>query len=228
MIYALLHTPTEGIGLIKDYIKAKELKYKEIKLYENQQLPKNVGNIDAVFVMGGYMNVYEEEKYPFLVQENTFIKKLIKKQVPLLGICLGAQLIAKAAGYKVSKATKSEIGWHKIKLTKNAKEDILFKGCNDKLTIFQWHGDMFNITDKKQVLASSNVCQQAFKVGKNSYGLQFHFEVTSQMAKTWCNELSKKEKLKYKVNSILSGFTENQNSSQKLALNFLENFFSIL
>ena len=78
MIYALLHTPTEGIGLIKDYIKAKELKYKEIKLYENQQLPKNVGNIDAVFVMGGYMNVYEEEKYPFLVQENTFIKKLIK------------------------------------------------------------------------------------------------------------------------------------------------------
>jgi len=228
MILSLLHAPSEGIGIIEDYLVAKELEHSHIKLYENQQLPQSFENIDAVFVMGGYMNVYEEEKYPFLVQENAFIKKLLEKQIPVFGICLGGQLIAKAAGYTVNRAPKSEIGWDSIKLTQSAQKDILFKGCQQDLTVFQWHGDMFNITDEKFVLATSDVCQQAFKVGKNAYGLQFHFEVTPQMAKEWIRELPAQEKLKYKANLIPAGFIENYSSCQKLALKLLENFFSVV
>ena len=184
-IICLKHTASEGPGTLADYFSGK-YPLQVIELWDGGKLPESLSGIEAVVAMGGPMNVYEEEEYPFLKAENEFIKMAVKEGLPYLGICLGAQLLAKACGAKVKKNRVKELGWCDVALNSYGKEDRLFSGLPGKFKVFQWHGDTFDIPMGSFNLASSKLCEnQALRAGRNAYGLQFHVEATYSMLAEW-------------------------------------------
>lgn len=186
MIYGLYHHPGETIGSIGDVLKKLDLPFREIHLHDGDGLPRNTSDLEGLIIMGGPMNVDEIDKYPFLLQEVNLLEKVIKDKKPVLGICLGAQLIAKALGCNVYPNKTKEVGWHSIALTKEAGVDPILKQAPHQLTVLHWHGDTFDLPSGAIHLARSKKCEnQAFRVGENVYGFQFHFEVTPSMVKSW-------------------------------------------
>ena len=140
----------------------------------------------GIVILGGPMNAYEEDRYPFLREEDLFIKESIQRGKNVLGICLGAQLIAKALGAKVNKAQEKEIGWFDVSLTEAGSHDPLFSRLPKTFSVFQWHEDTFEMPNAGKLIATStSVPHQAFKYGENAYGLQFHLEVTEKMIREW-------------------------------------------
>ena len=189
MILIVKHIDIEGPGTLGDFLKSQGEPFRIVELGAGEPLPADPKAFKAVVVLGGPMNVDEENIYPFLKPENEFIQKVLKAGIPFLGICLGSQLLAKAAGAKVIKSPVKEIGWYQIRLTDQGKKDPLFNGFREDDPIYHWHGDMFQIPSNGQLLASAQGCpHQALKVGKNAYGLQFHVEVTDKSIKEWCDE----------------------------------------
>lgn len=189
MIFIIKHIDIEGPGTLGDFLEGKNIPYQIIDLGAGQPLPSDFSKMDAVVVLGGPMNVDEEHLYPFLKVENQFIQDILKYKIPFLGICLGSQLLAKAAGAKVVKSPVKEIGWYNVQLTKEGLQDPLFKDFKQDEPIYHWHGDMFEIPSQGKLLATAEGCpHQALKVGENAYGLQFHVEVTDKSIKEWCDE----------------------------------------
>jgi GMP synthase-like glutamine amidotransferase len=179
------HVPFEGPGTFRGEIEKRGLKYREVNLYKGD-IPKNLEGCGGLIVMGGPMNVYEEKEYPFLKEEDRLIKEALSKKIPMIGVCLGAQIMAKAAGAKVSKGAKKEIGWYPLYLTEEAKSDPVFKDLPKEVEVFQWHGDTFDIPKGAVRLASSELFpNQAFRIGENAYAFQFHIEVTGDIIKNW-------------------------------------------
>ena len=180
------HIDIEGPGTIGDCLDDKNIPYNVIDIFNGEPLPDSLSDVSSVIVLGGPMNVYEEDKYPFLKQEDEFLKEVIEKDLPTLGFCLGAQLIAKAKGARVKQNHQKEIGWFKVSLADNGSNDPLFQGFQREFDVFQWHGDTFDIPDGAVKLAESELCpNQAFRIGSNIYGLQFHVEVTDEMIYQW-------------------------------------------
>jgi len=185
-IVIIKHTESEGPGSIADHFRNTAFDLRTVELGKGEPLPADLSEVAAVIAMGGPMNVYEEEKYPFLKSEDLFLTEVLRLEMPFLGICLGAQLLAKACGAAVKKAPAKELGWCEISMTESADRDILFRGLDKKLEVFQWHEDTFGLPDNGVLLASAEVCRhQAFRAGKNAYGLQFHIEVTPDMIWSW-------------------------------------------
>ena len=192
MILIIKHIAIEGPGTLGDFLKERQENFRIVELGAGDQLPKDPQAFKALIVLGGPMNVDEEDIYPFLKPENDFIGQALKDGVPYLGICLGAQLLAKAAGAKVVKSPVKEVGWYHIALTAEGKTDPLFKDFRAQDPVYQWHGDMFEIPVGGQLLATAQGCpHQALKVGDNAYGLQFHVEITEQSIKEWCAAYSR-------------------------------------
>ena len=189
MVLIIKHVAIEGPGTLGEFFEDVHKKIKTIELWNGEKLPGSLADVEAAMVLGGPMNVYEEDKFPFLKEEDIFLKNALRQDIPVLGICLGAQLLAKAAGAWVTKAEQKEIGWYDINLTENGIDDQLFGGVDRQLRVFQWHGDTFEIPKDAKLLASSPICRnQAFGIGRYSYGLQFHIEVTEAMIKRWEDE----------------------------------------
>jgi GMP synthase (glutamine-hydrolysing) len=137
--------------------------------------------------MGGPMNVYEHTAYPWLLDEDILIRNCLKERVPILGICLGSQLLAKAANSKVKAGHAKEIGWRPIRLDQSAEADPVFAGMEEEFSVFHWHGDTFDLPDGATLLASSEMyANQAFCLNQNCYAFQFHIEVTETMIQEWC------------------------------------------
>lgn len=179
------HVPFEGPGTFQDALKGRGIRYREANLYEGD-IPKNLDGCRGLIIMGGPMNVYEEKEYPFLKDEDRLIKAALSKKLPMIGVCLGAQLMAKAAGAKVTKGEKKEIGWYPLYLTEEAMTDPVFRGLPKEIEVFQWHGDTFDIPRGALRLASSELFpSQAFRIGDNAYAFQFHIEVTERIIKEW-------------------------------------------
>ena len=202
-VLVLQHVESEGLGVIGKTLKQRGIGSHFIKVFRGESLPKNLHGYAGLIVLGGPMGVYEEEIYPFIKDEIALIKSAVKEEIPVLGICLGSQMLAKAAGADVYKGKKKEIGWYDVQLTDEGKRDRLFIGLPDRFIVFQWHGDTFDMgTDLKSVpnkcLASSELFpHQIIKVGKNAYGLQFHLEVTEKMVMEWI-DVNDKELLSVK------------------------------
>lgn len=182
-----MHVESEHAGTLADYMNAHKITFRPVRLYAGEKLPDDVTKVRAALIMGGPMNVYEEEKFPFLKDEGIFIKKLIAANVPTLGVCLGSQLIAKALGAKVMKAKKPEIGWMDIALTNERRSDALFRTVSGtQLRVLQWHEDTFELPrGAVHLAASADVPNQAFSFNEFIYGLQFHIEVDEAILKNW-------------------------------------------
>jgi GMP synthase (glutamine-hydrolysing) len=152
---------------------------------QNDPVPINPLGYDAIVILGGPMAVYDN--LPFLQKEQELIRNAVKNDTPLLGICLGSQLIAQAAGGRVYKGKKKEIGWYNVYLTPASSNDI-FRGFTDKMIkIFQWHGDTYDLPANAKILAYSDLYPQAFRIG-SAVGIQFHFEVDESLIQTWMKE----------------------------------------
>lgn len=179
------HVPFEGPGTLIEPLKVRGLRYREVNLYE-KGAPNDLEGCGGLIIMGGPMNVYEEAEYPFLRDEDLLIKDALAKKIPMIGVCLGAQLMAKAAGAKVFKGMKKEIGWYPLHLTEDAGTDRAFKNLHKEIEVFQWHGDTFEIPNGAAHLASSDLFQnQAFRINENAYAFQFHIEVTEGIIREW-------------------------------------------
>ena len=135
------------------------------------------------------MNVDETDRFPFLADEVRWLRQSVDAGLPVLGVCLGSQLLAKALGSRVYPNRIKEIGWYDIELTAAAKSDRLFGDCQVAETVFQWHGDTFDLPEGASQLARSELCEnQAFRFGRAAYGLQFHLEVTPEIVSSWLGE----------------------------------------
>jgi GMP synthase-like glutamine amidotransferase len=179
-IHYFQHAAFEGLGSIQTWIENNNHQLSATKFYEDAILP-DLENIDWLIVMGGPMGVYDTDKYPWLNAEKEFIRRAIDLNKTVLGICLGSQLIASASGAKVYPNKQKEIGWFHIELTKEAKENSLFKDLPEDLTVFHWHGDTFDLPDGAVRIAETEVTKnQAFLIKDNVVGLQFHMEATEE------------------------------------------------
>ena len=152
---------------------------------QDHPVPTNPQDYEAIVILGGPMAVYDNLAY--LEKEQELIVKAIKRSVPLLGICLGSQLIAQAVGGRVYKGKKKEIGWQNVYLTPSGRNDI-FRGSTQKgIRVFQWHGDTYDLPINAKILAYSDLYPQAFRI-ESAIGIQFHIEVDGSLIQTWMNE----------------------------------------
>lgn len=228
-ILILQHVEHEHPGYITDYAREKGIELKIVELWKPYILPEIFG-YSAIIIMGGPMGAYEE--YASRDDEVEFIKNNIGK-VPMMGFCLGSQLIAHSLGAKVypniigSKKIK-EVGYFDIKLTKIGKSSQIFAGFPQNFESLEWHGDIFDLPDGAELLASSRqVKNQAF-VYKNAYGFLFHFEFTSKMVtnqlkidKDWIHEDNELDEKKLQIQATKKSQTMKQQCYQLLD-NFLK------
>ena len=180
------HIGCETPGIFLDLLREQKRPIETVKLYEGDRLPEDLSGFAGLLVMGGPMSVNDEAKYPWLKAEDRLLKEALAADLPTLGICLGSQLIAKAAGGTVRRGPRKEIGWYQVRLTPAARHDRLFREFPETVEVFQWHGEYFDTPPGAVNLASSALYQcQAFSIGRNVYGLLFHLEVTGPMVSEW-------------------------------------------
>jgi GMP synthase (glutamine-hydrolysing) len=176
----------EGPGVIDAVLRARGWTQETIHFYRGETIPLDWQSCSLLVVMGGPMNVYEERTYPFLREETGIIAEAINIELPVLGFCLGAQLMAKACGARVHRGHEKEIGWYPVWMTELGMKDPLLSSFPEELIIFQWHGDTFELPEGAIRIASSdNYVNQAMRIDEMSYGFQFHFEVTRDMIFEW-------------------------------------------
>jgi GMP synthase-like glutamine amidotransferase len=177
------HVAFEGLGSIGLWLKAQDAVVTRTRFFENAELP-GVDDVELLIIMGGPMSVNDETLYPWLVEEKRFIKEAIMRNKGVLGVCLGAQLIASSLGSRVFPNIEKEIGWFPIKSALSHEEKSrLFQFPNECL-VFHWHGETFDLPPGATLLARSEVCDnQAFQMDRRVIGLQFHLETTPQTAR---------------------------------------------
>ena len=178
----------ETLGTLEELIHSDGYQIENIEA-QTDTIPSKADGYVAIVILGGPMAVYDETNYQYLSKEQELIRDAIKNEVPVLGICLGSQLIAQATGGRVYRGPKKEIGWFNVTLTPNGRES-LFKGIKTKtVRVFQWHGDTYDLPSTANIMAFSNLYPQAFKVG-SAIGMQFHLEVNRKMIERWIQEYS--------------------------------------
>ncbi len=183
------HVPHEILGTFHPLLKDEGIRIRYVNFSRHPHAEPQVTGYDGLILLGGPMNVDEEGKYPFLTHELKMIEEAMKMEIPVLGICLGSQLIAKTLGAKIHANTHSEIGWHKVDLTKEGQENPLLNPLSSHPYLFEWHHDSFELPKDSHWLAKSSRCpHQAFRYGKKTYGFQFHLEVDEDMIEKWLHD----------------------------------------
>ncbi len=180
------HVAHEILGTLDPLLRDAGFRIKYVNFERHPDAEPNLEGYDGLIVLGGPMNVDEVESYPNLKTEVDLIKLAIEKEMPVLGVCLGSQLLAKALGAKVTTNSEKEIGWYDVSPTGEGLEDSLLSNFMQTEKIFQWHGDTFDLPKGAKLLASSPLCKnQAFRYGDKVYGFQFHLEVDKPMIERW-------------------------------------------
>ena len=196
-VMVLQHVAHEILGTINPLLRQLGIRIKYINFGRDPLQQTSVEGYDGLVILGGPMNVDQAERYPHIHHEIELIQSAMQKKIPILGICLGAQLIAKAVGASVTKNACREIGWYELHPTQEGLQDALIQHFSDKEMIFQWHGDTFSLPDHAVKLVSGITCQnQAFKLDNHVYGFQFHLEVDEPLVERWLNLPCHQEELK--------------------------------
>ena len=182
----LQHTTEERGGLFEEVLLELGWGVEVLPLFAGADLPASLNGFGLTLVMGGPMSANQEKDHPFLKKEIPFLRKALKMEEPVLGICLGAQLMAKALGARVYPGPHKEIGWYWLDQTPAARDDPLFSLLDPYFLVFQWHGETFDLPPGADCLAGNPAYpHQAFRWGQVAYGFQFHLEITQPMLETW-------------------------------------------
>ena len=184
-ILSLVHGPLVRSELYGDIVRADGHELVERSVVDDPDALASADEYDAVLVFGGQMNVDEEDEHPWLRDEDELIRTLVARDVPVLGVCLGGQLLAKAAGAHVGPSPESERGFVRVELTDEAKGDPLFGSLPHEFDVFAMHEYAFHVPDGAVELARSSVCCQAFRLGDRAWALQFHPEIRLEQIAEW-------------------------------------------
>jgi len=187
-VLAVIHGASVRAGVFGDVVVERGHRLDEWSLAWGTPLPRPLDAYGAVLVFGGAMHADQDRHHPWLREENFFLERLLDLQTPVLGICLGAQLLAKAAHAPVHPASESEIGWYPLELTDDAADDPLLRRLPKSFDAFQWHYYTHRVPAGAVELARSQVCTQAFRLGESVWGVQFHPEVTLDQVQSWVDE----------------------------------------
>ena len=186
-VLVIRHDSVEGPGRIAQALEAAGLSHRVVRVDRREPVPDTLGDAPALVVMGGPMGVYQMDRYPHLKQEVGLIQHALEQGRPVLGICLGSQLLAHALGARVYPGPVKEIGWYPISLTPAARDDPRWRGIASPFPAFVWHGDVFDRPSGSTPLAASDLTPlQAYAAGANTYGLLFHLEVDAAQVKDMC------------------------------------------
>lgn len=182
-VQVLQHVPFEDVGAMGPWLAARGATLSYSRLYADPDLPAPEG-IDLVIAMGGPMSVNDETELPWLRAEKAFLREVVARRVPVLGVCLGAQMIASALGARVYPNAEKEIGWFPVRSAAGRARAAADRfGFPDESRVFHWHGETFDLPPGAVRLASSAACaNQAFQIGRHVIGLQFHLETTPESA----------------------------------------------
>jgi GMP synthase (glutamine-hydrolysing) len=187
-VLAIVHQRDAGPGVFGEAIRDAGGVLDEWTLAERPQPPGNPLAYDAVLVLGGAMNVDEGERHGWIAEEEALLRELLAREVPLLGLCLGGQLLAGASGAESRRAVRPEIGWHRVEVTPEGGDDPLLGPLALSFEAFQWHSYEFPLPAGSVPLARSEVCLQAARLGERAWALQFHPEVSRADALHWVED----------------------------------------
>jgi GMP synthase-like glutamine amidotransferase len=218
---------TEGPGTIERYLRQEDIPFQIIELGLGK-MPPALESYHTLIVLGGPMGVYEMERYPHLKVGSRIIREAMNRDMKVLGICLGAQMLAHCLGAEVFPGQGKEIGWHHIELTGDGLQDPYMRklathpGVGDfwrKFRVFHWHGDTFDLPPGAALLASSaRYKNQAFSFGKKIYGFQFHVEVTREMIRQWFDGMPDQSSMMQETEKIFDEY-------EGRAIHFYKTFF---
>lgn len=218
----------EGPGTIADFLKAKAIPFTVVDLSRGEPVP-DTRAFDTLVMMGGPMSVNEDDIYPYIKQEEALVRDFVSKDKGVLGICLGAQVMAKALGSRVYRGIEKEIGWYDIELSDDGMQDSLMKKLaahprsgdrEKKIKVFHWHGETFDIPRGAVRLAGSELFpNQAFRYGALAYAFQFHIEVGKEMVYDWLKDEP------VDMDRIRTETEESYDVYRARAYNFYEAFF---
>ncbi|HYL97832.1 MAG TPA: gamma-glutamyl-gamma-aminobutyrate hydrolase family protein [Blastocatellia bacterium] len=181
-VFVLQHIGFEKLGTIANALEQLGATYEYVRGFEGQEIPSGMEEASGLIVMGGPMGVYEQGRYPFLADEIRLIKTALDAGKPILGTCLGSELLASALGARVAPSGTQEIGWYPIRLTGQSRSDRLLADIRARFVGFHWHGDFFDLPEGAVPLAlSEKTPLQAFRHGDNAYGFLFHMEATERI-----------------------------------------------
>ena len=220
----------EGPGLLEELLNERGIAYYVADLQQGQRFP-SVKNYGAIVVLGGPDSANDENEK--MENELARIRQAIAKNIPYLGICLGLQILVKAAGGKVVKSPTKEVGFigpdgnrFTVKLTEEGKIDPLFKGLDHSFNVFHLHGETVELTDNLTLLAIGKFCRnQIIRVGSNAYGIQCHFELTPEMFESWINE--DPDLLNLDKNIVRSDFETIKTKYTQVGRQLFQNFLEI-
>jgi GMP synthase (glutamine-hydrolysing) len=190
-VLVLQHVGCETLGAIEGALTAAGFRARYVRAFLGESVPETLGDAAGLVVMGGPQSVYEQDQFPYLCAEMKLMERALKEQRPVLGTCLGSQLLAATLGANVRPGPRKEIGWYPLTLSAEAAGDALWHDVPQAFMGFHWHGDIFDLPSGALRLASSQLTEnQAFRYGTNAYGFLFHMEVNEAMVREWVGNFS--------------------------------------
>lgn len=187
-VLAIVHETDAGPGVFGEAIRGRGDSLDQWVLPETAEAPADPLGYDAVLVLGGSMNVDEGDRHTWIGSEHGLLGKLLERRVPLIGLCLGGQMVAAAAGAVPRRAGRPEIGWHPVDLTDEGRSDPLLGPLAPGFEAFQWHSYEFPLPPGAVALARSDVSLQAARIGELAWAIQFHPEVSATDALHWIDD----------------------------------------
>lgn len=196
-ILVFQHVPYEPLGTLDPLLKEAGFRIRYVNFGREPESRPNLDGYEGLIILGGPMNSDQIESYPNLITEVEIIREAVDRQLSVLGICLGAQLLAKALGGSVSRNKTREIGWYDIELTENGASDPVLSKFGALQEVFQWHEDGIQLPPEIDHLATSDASNvQAFRQGEHVYGFQFHLEVNQSLIERWLTVPANQETLR--------------------------------
>ncbi|QIZ69261.1 type 1 glutamine amidotransferase [Oxynema aestuarii] len=230
-ILAIQHADCENLGYFETVLRQLKIPFDYLDVSSGETFPLTLNNYTHLIVLGGFMSAYQEREYPWLRYECDLIEYALEREIGIVGICLGAQLIAKVLGASVQKGDRgSEIGWYDVVLTPDAQQDPLLKEFPHQFKALQWHGDTFDLPEKAVRLASSSKYEnQAFRYGDRVWGLQFHLEVTEEIIQRWLVNHNQRHPVPQQIPPypIQKATSKNLSEFQTMADRFIEQFIAV-
>ncbi len=188
-VYVFQHIACEHLGTFAEVLTARGFTAAYVRLFAGDALPGDWSTARALIFLGGPMSANDGARLSYLAAEKVIMRDALDRRIPMLGVCLGAQLLAAAAGSRVFPGARPEIGWEPVSLSVEGRQDAVLSPLARLAAVFHWHGETFDLPPGAVRLAfSALTMNQAFRLGKRAYGLQFHLEVDAPMIDAWVRE----------------------------------------